>query len=221
MLILAIDTALAGCSVAVWRDGEALARASEPMARGQAERLAPLVAQMLAQAGTAPQLLDRIAVTTGPGAFTGLRIGLSFARAFGLAVDRPVLGHSTLEALAAGAAAQRVVPVVAVAGSVFAAAWQGRRCLAPPQRLEDPQRFVAALPDGDWTLTGPGAPALGSLRRDWSHVAQQLVDPLVLAGLAAFADPARHPPDPLYLRGADAKLPGGKVPPPDTAGGAG
>jgi tRNA threonylcarbamoyladenosine biosynthesis protein TsaB len=213
MLVLAIDTALSACSAALWREGEAVAARVEPMAKGQAERLAPLVQELLAEAGVVAAALDRIAVTTGPGAFTGVRIGLSFVRAFALALGRPAVGVSTLEVLAAGACVERVVPVIAVAGSVFAAAYAGRRVVAAPQRVLDPQAFLARLDADGWSLTGPGAASLAELRPDWPVIDLDLPDPLVLAGLAAFRDPAEHPATPLYLRGADAKLPGGRTVP--------
>lgn len=212
MLVLSIDTALKGCAAALWRDGETVARIVEPMDKGQAERLAPLVAQLLADAGISPPQLDRIAVTTGPGAFTGLRVGLAFARSFGLALDRPVLGFPTLEVLAAGAAAERCVAAVAMAGSLFVAAYEGRRCVLAPGRIADPAAVVARLGPG-WSVTGPGAASLASLASDWTLIPQELPEPLVLAGLAAFAEPAARPASPLYLRGADAKLPGGIIPP--------
>lgn len=217
MLVLSIDTALKGCAAALWRNGETVARILEPMDKGQAERLAPLVAQLLADAGIGPAQLDRIAVTTGPGAFTGLRVGLAFARSFGLALERPVLGFSTLEVLAAGAAAERCVAAVAMAGSLFVAAYEGRRCVLAPSRIADPAAVVSKLGPG-WSVTGPGAATLVASAEaadhlDWTLIPQDLPEPLVLAGLAAFADPGAHPATPLYLRGADAKLPGGIIPP--------
>lgn len=212
MLVLSIDTALKGCAAALWRDGETVARTAEPMDKGQAERLAPLVAQVLGDAGVRPADLDRIAVTTGPGAFTGLRVGLAFARSFGLALQRPVLGFSTLQVLAAGAAAERCVAAVTMAGSLFVAAYEGRRCVLAPSRTSDPAAIAARLGTG-WSVTGPGAAALAAHASDWTVIPQELPEPLVLAGLAAFAEPSQHPARPLYLRGADAKLPGGIIPP--------
>ena len=92
MLILSLDTAGQSCAVCVWRDGVVLAIREERMARGQDARLVPLLLEVMAAAGVAFPQLDRIAVTRGPGSFTGLRIGLATARGLGLAADKPVIG---------------------------------------------------------------------------------------------------------------------------------
>src|SRR5581483_8665417 len=110
MLILAIDTALDHCAAAVLDTDSGVMRAQETqsMKRGHAEALMPLVARVVQQSGVAFTGLDRIAVTTGPGSFTGLRVGLSAARGIGLAAHKPVVGVTTLSAYAA--------PVVSEAG---------------------------------------------------------------------------------------------------------
>jgi tRNA threonylcarbamoyladenosine biosynthesis protein TsaB len=94
MIVLAIDTALDACSAAVLdTDAPALlASESQPMPRGHAEALMPLIDRVMSAAGIAYLALDRIAVTVGPGSFTGLRVGLSAARGIGLAADKPVVG---------------------------------------------------------------------------------------------------------------------------------
>ena len=92
MLILALDSAGEGCGVCVWRDGIILAESCEAMGRGQDQRLMPMVVETMARAGVDFDALDRIAVTRGPGSFTGLRIGLAAARGIGLATDKPVIG---------------------------------------------------------------------------------------------------------------------------------
>lgn len=127
MRVLALDTATAGCSVAAC-DGEAvLAQRCEAMRTGQAERIVPMLADVTAEAGWSfadPQL---VAVTLGPGSFTGIRAGLAAARALALAAGLPAIGVSTLEAMAATVPAGRgVVCVVAGRqGSVFAQRFPG------------------------------------------------------------------------------------------------
>src|SRR5580692_5898738 len=103
MLILAIDTALDACAAGVLdtEAGQLIAQESLVMKRGHAEALMPLIARVIKEAGIAFTALDRIAVTTGPGSFTGLRVGLSAARGIGLASNKPVVGLSTLTAYAA------------------------------------------------------------------------------------------------------------------------
>jgi tRNA threonylcarbamoyladenosine biosynthesis protein TsaB len=92
MLILAIDTSAAACSVALWHDGIVLQSRQEMMPRGQDARLLPLIQEILAAAQLDFAALDRIAVMRGPGSFTGVRIGLATARGLGLALDKPVIG---------------------------------------------------------------------------------------------------------------------------------
>jgi len=103
MLILAIDTALDACAAAVLdtETGKVIAQESQSMKRGHAEALMPLIARVIAVSETAFTNLGRIAVTTGPGSFTGLRVGLSAARGIALAANIPVVGVTTLAAFAA------------------------------------------------------------------------------------------------------------------------
>src|SRR5450830_1638087 len=103
MRVLAIDTALEACSAAVLDTelGTIVAHESLPMLRGHAEALLPLIARVMDRAGLEFTALDRIAVTTGPGSFTGLRVGLSAARGIALAAEKPVVGLTTLSAYAA------------------------------------------------------------------------------------------------------------------------
>ena len=99
--VLAIDTALGGCSAGVCCGEKSLSR-SEVMPRGQAQHLVPMVNTVMAEAGMAYDQLDAIITSVGPGAFTGLRIGMSTAKAFSQALGIPLYGVSTLQVLACG-----------------------------------------------------------------------------------------------------------------------
>src|SRR6266480_2507810 len=115
MRVLAIDTALEACSAAVFDTSSGvLASETRGMARGHAEHLMPLIARVMNEGGFEFADLDRIAVTTGPGSFTGLRVGISAARGIALAAGKPAIGLSTLAGLAAPyIAADDSMPVVA------------------------------------------------------------------------------------------------------------
>src|SRR3954453_2457059 len=106
MKILAVDTALGACSVAVLSDKQVLSHRCEIMDRGHAEALAPMVQRAMQDAGLSFADLERLAVTTGPGTFTGQRVGLAFMRGLRLALKLPLIGITTLEAMAAAAMAE-------------------------------------------------------------------------------------------------------------------
>ncbi len=103
MLVLAIDTALGHCAATVLDTESKTLRAEEvlPMQRGHAEALMPLIGRVMDKFAGGFEALDRIAVTTGHGSFTGLRVGISAARGLALAAAKPVVGVSTLSAYAA------------------------------------------------------------------------------------------------------------------------
>ena len=98
--LLAIDTAGFACSAALWGDGRILSSQREEMTRGQAERLLPMVESVMTDAGASFDSLSAVAVTMGPGAFTGVRIGLAAAKGLALALDIPLLGVTCFEAVA-------------------------------------------------------------------------------------------------------------------------
>ena len=198
-VILAIDAALSCCSVAVLEGEEVVAHLSEPMTRGHAERLAPMADEAMQAAGLPFAALDRIAVTTGPGSFTGLRVGLAFARALALALQRPCVGFSTLQvlALAEGSAGRRAAAIAAPAGVFFALYADGAPEVAPAWMT---LAGACAHLDGA-QLAGPGAVLLGAASPGVNPAAP------VLARLAAHVDPALHPPQPLYLREPYAEAP--------------
>ena len=164
MKLLAIDTALGACQ-AVVTDGEAvLAVRSELMHRGQQERLGPMVAELMREANLGFGDLDRIGVTAGPGSFTGLRVGLAFAKGLALARALPCVGVGALDALAATADAGRLLEAFAFAarlvlvgsGAPLVAAFRPEAEVLP-LAAPDPvalARLAAAAPEGE----GPPRP---------------------------------------------------------------
>lgn len=99
MLVLGINTVGDACEAALVRDGAVAAECSEPMQQGHDARLAPLVERLMRDSGTPFSALDRIAVVVGPGSFTGVRVGVAFARGLALSLDKPAVGVTSLEAL--------------------------------------------------------------------------------------------------------------------------
>jgi tRNA threonylcarbamoyl adenosine modification protein YeaZ len=217
MRVLAIDTALEACSAAVLDTERAsiVARESLVMARGHAEALMPLVKRMMEQAALAFSDLDRIAVTTGPGSFTGLRVGIAAARGFGLAAGRPVVGLTTLAAFAAPLiAADDSLPVVAAIDARHAHVYL--QVFGPRGRTIVPPR-VASLRDA-LRVSATGAPrivgtAANILAEAWpagerapSAIEQRGAPDIDwVARLGAAADEAPAPPKPFYLRAPDAQ----------------
>lgn len=168
MKLLAFETATEACSVAVWDDGAVRERfALAP--RRHAELALPWAEALLAEAGLARTQLDAIAVGRGPGAFTGVRLGVSLAQGIALALDRPVVPVSTLAVLAAGAKGEGDVlaAIDARMGEVYLAAFALRDGAVSPRSDEgvaDPA--AAALPEGEgWIGMGTGFAAVdGALR---------------------------------------------------------
>ncbi|WP_042690574.1 tRNA (adenosine(37)-N6)-threonylcarbamoyltransferase complex dimerization subunit type 1 TsaB [Azospirillum sp. B506] len=230
MKVLGLDTATSGCSAAVWEgaadraDGPDSARVtvrrSPPMARGQAEVLVPLAQEALAAAGVGFADLDRIAVTVGPGAFTGLRIALAAARGIAVARGLPVVGITSFDAIAHG------VPAGERAGRFLLVVVDSRRAepflqlydaaLVPvgepamPDPSAIPGWLGALYPAGPLLLAGDAAAALAPLLAGRADLAvasgDGLPDAAVVAALGA-ARPTGLPADPFYLRPPDVTLP--------------
>jgi tRNA threonylcarbamoyladenosine biosynthesis protein TsaB len=208
VILLAIDTCLGACSAAILADDQLRAQVSEPMTRGHQERLAPAVRDLMAAAKISFGELDRIGVTVGPGSFTGLRVGLAFAKGLALALGRPCIGVGTLEALAAAADAKgRTAAVIdAGRGCVYVQVFEAGEALAAPEILPSPaaaSRLIALKTGGDITLAGPGAAALAGLVAGVRYVEIATPPPETVARLAARAPAV--PPHPLYLRAPDAR----------------
>jgi tRNA threonylcarbamoyladenosine biosynthesis protein TsaB len=224
MLILAIDTALDACAAGILDTdaGKLIAQESLAMKRGHAEALMPLIARVMKQSGVAFAALDRIAVTTGPGSFTGLRVGLSAARGIALAANKPVVGLTTLTAYAAPIVSQNgEQPVLSAIDArhdqVYFQMVSGngssliRPRLAPIEEALDASRFGAPHLVGN---------AAGILGQRWPAQAQPpfKVDPQAapdiawVAWLGAAVSPNTAPARPYYLRAPDAKLPKDPLP---------
>jgi tRNA threonylcarbamoyladenosine biosynthesis protein TsaB len=218
MLLLALDTAGPNCAVAVARAGvdgpDILARASERLGRGHAERLKPMVDAALAAAKAGYADLDRIAVTTGPGSFTGVRVGIAFARGLALALDIPAIGVGSLDALARPLARAGEGTVAAVLdakrGEVYAlirdAASGAALVDSEAVRVED---LVLRLSHvrRPIVLTGAGAPLVAELLpQSEATVAATAEAPDITDVVElALAGSASGPPLPHYARSADAK----------------
>ena len=224
MRILGFDTATSACSAAVWEDGRIAARRFEPMSRGQSERLMPMVREVLSEAGADFPDLDLLAVTTGPGAFTGLRIGLAAARGMALAGDLACFGVTTLDAVAAGVSeterqkANVLVVLDSKRAEVYAQAFRSDlRPLSKAQALM-PADLAALTANGEGDadrvlVAGDGAGQVIQALKDKGieavlSTAPGVPDAATVAAIAAerwSPDQPAEPLRPLYLRPPDAK----------------
>jgi tRNA threonylcarbamoyladenosine biosynthesis protein TsaB len=217
MLILAIDTALDACAAGVLdtEAGKLVAQQSLAMKRGHAEALMPLIARVMKESGIAFTSLDRLAVTTGPGSFTGLRVGLSAARGIALAAGKPAVGVTTLAAYAA--------PVVNESAE--------QPVISAIDARHDQVYYQAVSGNGSsliWPRVGPVEEALGACRFGAPHLVgnaarmladrwpphapppfkvepQAAPDIAWVAWLGAAVSPDTAPARPFYLRAPDAK----------------
>jgi tRNA threonylcarbamoyladenosine biosynthesis protein TsaB len=213
MRLIAIDTSLEACSVGVAVGERPPLVLSEVIGRGHAERLPGMVEAAMDRAGLAFAALDRVVVTTGPGSFTGLRVGIAAARGIGLVIEMPVVGVATLDCHAATARASGGDrPVLAVLdagrGEVYGRLFEADGLPAGPPLMAPPAAF-ALHARADAILAGSGADlvaaAMGGLAA--ARIAHRLSSPdmatLCRLGRAAPADGTR--PSPVYFRPPDAR----------------
>lgn len=209
--ILAIDTALSGCSAAYF-DGNDFAFETMPMERGQAEHLIPLIGRVLEKAGAEYKDIERIAATTGPGTFTGLRIGLSAARSLGLALDVPVGGIPTMDVIARKFFAfnpyqpgEALCILLETRRNDFYVQFEGNYVTAMDAagiaRIASKRKIVFA---GDALARFQ---ELQPPEKGWRFVAgYEIPDPCFVAFMALEGQ-AILPPEPIYLRDADVTQP--------------
>jgi tRNA threonylcarbamoyladenosine biosynthesis protein TsaB len=232
MKILAIDTALNACSVALMDGRTTIAFSHEIRSRGHAEKLLPTIQDLMQGNGFKFADLNSIGVTIGPGTFTGLRIGLAAARAISLTANLPCIGVSTLECLAASvteaeANGRAIVPLIdARRQEIYHQTFQYNKVDAEfPNPLSDPKasnidEMLSILPTAPTFIFGSGAELLTNLdgfNAETMTLLEKEPDPdaRLVAQIALKKlqkNDFTSPPAPLYLRAPDAKLPGGITP---------
>ncbi|GIL39239.1 tRNA (adenosine(37)-N6)-threonylcarbamoyltransferase complex dimerization subunit type 1 TsaB [Roseiterribacter gracilis] len=215
-LILALDCATDGCAVAlVHPSGQALALESVDAERGQAEILLPMVERVRDAAHVALTEVARIAVTTGPGSFTGIRIGLSAARGLALTLGVPVVGVDCFAAIAHGVPADLrphgvTVVIESKRDALFAQSFDAALTPVGDALALSPAALAATLTVR--TIVGTGAARLAAADPSLQFLsAYRRPDPVSLAVLGALADPATALARPLYLRPPDAAPPRAKL----------
>jgi tRNA threonylcarbamoyl adenosine modification protein YeaZ/ribosomal-protein-alanine acetyltransferase len=221
MIVVALDCSLDACSAAIYDSdrAEVLSQNFAAMTRGQAEAIAPMAREVVTEAKLTMDAIDRIAVTLGPGTFTGIRIGLAFAKGLGLTLNRPVIGIDSLRAIAANAAA--VTTAIAVVndarqGQVYFALLKNGVTVLAPQRVTLAEA-IALLPSGAVAIMGTLKHAIvaEAARRDVTMLeAGDIPVAANFAPLAISEPPASAPLRPLYLAQSYAKLPKHKGAPP-------
>ena len=223
--VLAFDTALDACSVAVCESDRVIAHRHEVLSKGHAERLVPMIQSVLADAAIPFENIDLVAVTVGPGTFTGIRIGLSAARGIALTTGVTVVGLTTLAAIAEGArgsGAEEDGLAMAVLhdahrSEIFCQVFPpGVEVPPAPPELVTPTDAVSMIPVGPAMVVGSGVKQIerqilkqrpdvrfsnAPINPDAVHVAT------IGARLAKSGVTGAAPPEPLYLRAPDARLP--------------
>jgi tRNA threonylcarbamoyladenosine biosynthesis protein TsaB len=217
MLVLALDTSTRTGSCAIVRDGSVLREAAGDPDRSQAARLPGDLMQLLAHAGVLLAHIEAFAVVTGPGSFTGLRVGIATMQGLAFACDRPLVGVSGLDALAAIAGASRVVTWVdAWRGEVYSAVYEAGVARRLPE-VAPPASILDSLEGDAWTFIGDGAATYrdlidatlagrGRLHEPAAPLLAGVVGRLASVELASGQRPAPDAVRPLYIRRPDAQL---------------
>lgn len=225
-LILGIDSATSLCSVALVAGDTVLAQTTKEMSRGQAEELLVMVDTALKDANIDPQNLDCIAVTIGPGSFTGLRIGLSAARGLALAISKPCIGVTTFEAAAIALGTDNIcnignntllVAIETKRDDIYAQLFdKNMTALSPGAALHPDELAKIVRPhSGNLLVTGDGAASALAMLQTHEIIANPVSTsaPQSAVGVCTIAKTRYQPgghmvpaPQPLYLRPAEAKI---------------
>ena len=212
MRILAIETSSRRGSVALLEDQHVIASLEHEQPNSHAERLLPMVRQLLTEAGWPKSSLDRLGVGVGPGSFTGLRVGIALAEGLSVGLDRPLVGVGSLLAMAFGALAEQPGPCCALLDArrdeLFAAVYQAaHQELCAPLAL--PTQDLPAFLDeyGVSSVVGEVARGLPHGRTVLAGTTLDLPHARWVGALAAQLDEAEFPPEPEYVRGIGATLP--------------
>ena len=211
--LLAVDTALGACSVAVLDGDTVLAHQFVEMTRGHAEALAPMVDETMRKSGVAFDALDRLAVTTGPGTFTGQSVGLAFMRGLRVGLKKPLIGVTTLEAMAAATEKNRAAAIHdAKRDEAYLSLWQNGATILEPVVMPFVDAVARIRAFGACALCGTGASMAGeALGAGFAVTDIRQPDALWVARLALTRPVPDAAPAPLYLRAPDAKLPASAV----------
>jgi len=215
MRILAFDCAGAQCAAALLADGHILAARSILAERGHAQLLIPMLSDLLGEAGLAFGDIDRFAVTTGPGSFTGIRVALAAAHGLALGTAKPIVGVTVFEAMAAatpGVASRLLVAIDSKRAELFVQMFDPKGAALTEPAMLPPDAVAAWAGPGELTLTGDAArlvaphlagmiapPPESSPPETWATQ----VDPAIVARLSQDR-PVGPPPAPFYLRAPDA-----------------
>ncbi len=214
MPILAFDTTQAACSAAISHAGEVLSWRFEAMSRGHAERLMPMIEEVRQEAAVQFQEMEAVAVTLGPGTFTGVRVGLAAARALALVAEVPILGVSTLELLASAAAPRErggiIAAIDARRGELYLQAFDSQGISVTEAAVCPAASFTPPATLAQGIIVGLGADILAPYLPEWqldSNIQQPDARILALAAEGWAHRANRQPPAPIYLRAPDARLP--------------
>lgn len=212
MRILGIESSSRRGSLALLEDERLIASVEHEEPNSHAERLLPLLEQLLIDAGWPKSSLDRLGVGVGPGSFTGLRAGIALAEGLSVGLDRPLWGVGSLLAMARGALARYPGPCCALLDArrseLFVAVYQQKLdelCAPSLLPLEDLPGFLTTW--GVTTVVGEVAQTLAHGRTFATGPTLELPHARWVAALAAELDEASSPPEPQYLRGIGATLP--------------